>query len=85
MARDMKFETARWAIFLVLILTDILVYFHRMAPGVVSEYLMADFQDTGARLGTMSALYFMVYAVMQLPTGVPADTLGTRTSIIRAA
>lgn len=82
MARDMKFETARWSIFIVLILTYILVYFHRMAPGVVSEYLMADFQATGTRLGTLSAIYFMVYAVMQLPSGVLADTLGTRTSII---
>mgnify|MGYP000365617072 CR=1 FL=1 len=82
MARDMKFETARWSIFMVLILTYILVYFHRMAPGVVAEYLMADFQATGARLGTLSAIYFMVYAVMQLPSGVLADTLGTRTSII---
>ncbi|WP_136795283.1 MFS transporter [Desulfosediminicola ganghwensis] len=82
MARDMKFETARWSIFLVLILTYILVYFHRMAPAVVSEYLMADFQATGARLGSLSAIYFMVYAVMQLPSGVLADTLGTRTSIV---
>lgn len=82
MTRDMKFETARWSIFMVLIFTYILVYFHRMAPGVVAEYLMADFQATGARLGTLSAIYFMVYAVMQLPSGVLADTLGTRTSII---
>lgn len=53
-----------------------------MAPAVVSEYLMADFQATGARLGSLSAIYFMVYAVMQLPSGVLADTLGTRTSIV---
>jgi sugar phosphate permease len=78
----MKFKTARWSIFCVLILTYILVYFHRMAPGVVSEYLMAEFQTTGARLGLLSAIYFFVYAAMQLPAGVLADTLGTRTAII---
>lgn len=82
MVRDMKFEAAKWSIFSILILTYILVYFHRMAPGVVSEYLMADFQITGTSLGTLSAIYFFVYAAMQLPSGVLADTLGTRTSII---
>ncbi len=53
-----------------------------MAPGVVSEYLMADFNTTGTRLGTLSAMYFFVYAAMQLPSGVLADTLGTRTSVV---
>ena len=76
------FPVAKWSIFTILILTYILVYFHRMAPGVVSEYLMADFQATGAKLGTLSALYFIVYACMQIPSGVVADTLGTRVSII---
>lgn len=77
-----SYEVAKWSIFSVLILTYILVYFHRMAPGVVAEYLMAAFQTSGASLGTLSALYFIVYAGMQIPSGVIADTLGTRTSVI---
>lgn len=77
-----RFQAVRITIFCVLILTYILVYFHRMAPGVVSEYLMADFNTSGTRLGTLSAIYFFVYAAMQLPSGVLADTLGTRTSVI---
>ena len=79
---NVQFETARWSIFAILILTYILVYFHRMAPGVVAEFLMADFQTTGAKLGSLSAIYFFVYALMQIPSGVIADTLGTRTSIV---
>lgn len=82
MIRISSFQTARWVIFSVLILTYILVFFHRMAPGVVSEYLMADFGTTGTSLGTLSAIYFFVYAAMQLPAGVLADTLGTRTSVV---
>ncbi|MEH0022500.1 MAG: MFS transporter [Desulfobacter sp.] len=78
----LRFELARWSIFLILILTYILVYFHRMAPGVVSEFLMADFNASGTRLGALSAIYFAVYALMQIPSGVIADTLGTRTSVI---
>ena len=79
---SMLFSTAKWSIFAVLILTYILVYFHRMAPGVVSEELMTEFQTSGAKLGTLSAIYFFVYAFMQIPSGVLADTLGTRTSVI---
>jgi sugar phosphate permease len=79
---NLRFESARWSIFAILLLTYALVYFHRMAPGVVAEFLMADFNTTGARLGTLSAIYFFVYACMQLPSGVIADTLGTRTSIV---
>lgn len=81
-AANVRFELARWSIFAILILTYILVYFHRMAPGVVSEFLMADFRISGIRLGALSAIYFAVYALMQIPSGVIADTLGTRTSII---
>ncbi len=81
-AQNVRFELARWSIFAILILTYILVYFHRMAPGVVSEFLMADFKTSGTRLGALSAIYFAVYAVMQIPSGVIADTLGTRTSIV---
>ena len=81
-ASRFRFETAKWSIFAILILTYILVYFHRMAPGVVSEFLMADFSISGTRLGGRAAIYFAVYALMQIPSGVIADTLGTRTSII---
>ncbi|MBA3013000.1 MAG: MFS transporter [Proteobacteria bacterium] len=81
-AAEFRFELARWSIFAILILTYILVYFHRMAPGVVSEFLMADFNISGTRLGALSAIYFAIYALMQIPSGVIADTLGTRTSII---
>lgn len=76
------FKTTRWTIFTLLMVTYILVYFHRMAPGVASEFLMADFGITGTELGSLSAVYFIIYAVMQLPSGVIADTLGTRTSIV---
>ncbi len=80
--RSKTFGFAKWSIFSILILTYILVYFHRMAPGVVSEYLMRAFQTTGTELGALSAIYFFVYAFMQIPSGVIADTFGTRISVI---
>ncbi len=78
----LTFSIAKWSIFSILILTYILVYFHRMAPGVVSEYLMGAFKISGTQLGTLSAIYFFVYACMQIPSGVIADTLGIRISIV---
>lgn len=80
--RLIRFEITQWSVFSILIVTYVLVYFHRMAPGVVAEYLMAAFQTSGAKLGTLSALYFIVYAGMQIPSGVIADTLGTRASVV---
>jgi sugar phosphate permease len=80
--QSVRFELIRWSIFLILILTYIFVYFHRMAPAVVSNDLTAAFGTSGATLGTLAAIYFFVYAAMQIPSGVLSDTLGTRTAII---
>lgn len=76
------FNVARWMIFSILTATYILVYFHRMAPAVAADFLMADFRITGAELGSLSGIYFFVYAAMQIPSGVIADTLGTRTAVV---
>lgn len=77
-----RFELIRWSIFLILIVTYIFVYFHRMAPAVVADDLMAAFGTSGTTLGSLAAIYFFVYAAMQIPSGVLADTLGTRTAIV---
>ena len=57
-----------------------LVFFHRIAPGVVAGDLMQAFQTSGAALGSLAATYYYVYTVMQIPAGVLADTLGPRVS-----
>lgn len=53
-------------------------FFHRVAPAAIAEELARTFGMSGAALGALAATYFYVYAVMQLPTGVLADTLGPR-------
>ncbi|QFY91156.1 MFS transporter [Magnetovirga frankeli] len=57
------------------------VYFHRMAPAVVSGELMLAFSTTGATLGSLAAVYYYIYTAMQIPAGVLADTLGARTVV----
>jgi len=53
-------------------------FFQRMAPAVLAEDLMRDFQLDGALLGNLSAAYFYAYALMQIPTGILVDQIGAR-------
>lgn len=76
-----RFVLARWTIFSILILTYMLVFFHRMAPAVVAADLMRTFGITGAALGSLAAMYFYVYTLMQIPAGILADTLGARITV----
>jgi len=56
----------------------LLSFFHRVAPAAIAKDLAASFQTSAASLGVLAATYFYVYTVMQIPTGVLADTLGPR-------
>ncbi len=53
-------------------------FFHRVAPAVMTEELMRDFNINATALGNLSAFYFYSYVAMQIPTGVLADTWGPR-------
>lgn len=76
-----NFERTRWIIYGILILAYMLVYFQRIAPAVVSSELMQAFNTSGTALGSLVAMYYYIYTLMQLPSGVLADTLGTRTTV----
>ena len=60
-------------------------FFHRVAPGVMADRLMAEFSLDGAALGNLSAFYFYSYVAMQIPTGLLADRLGPRRLLIVGA
>jgi MFS family permease len=68
----------RFAVFALAGTAFFLSFFHRVAPAAISRELTRDFRLTSAALGTLSATYFYVYTVMQIPTGVLVDTLGPR-------
>ena len=76
-----RFEHVRWTVYGLLVFSYMGVFFHRMAPGVVSADLMQAFGTTGAALGSLAAMYYYVYTAMQMPAGVLADTLGPRYSV----
>lgn len=68
----------RWTAFAIVGLAYVLSFFHRFAPAAISSDLQAAFNTSGAALGGLAATYFYVYTVMQIPTGILADTLGPR-------
>ena len=60
----------------------LLGFFHRVAPAVLHRELSIDFGLSAASLGSLSALYFYSYVLMQIPTGLLADRFGPRRLLI---
>lgn len=56
----------------------LLGFFQRMAPAVMVNELMRDFNISGAMMGNLSAAYFYSYAAMQIPSGLLVDRIGPR-------
>jgi predicted MFS family arabinose efflux permease len=63
----------------------VLSFFHRFAPAGIAHDLAAAFQTSAASLGALAATYFYVYTLMQVPTGVFADTLGPKRLLVGGA
>jgi predicted MFS family arabinose efflux permease len=72
----------RWLALGVVALAYVLSFFQRFAPAGIANDLAAAFQTSAASLGVLAATYFYVYTVMQVPTGMLADTLGPRRILV---
>ncbi|MFA9426150.1 MFS transporter [Natronorubrum sp. A-ect3] len=68
----------RWLLWATLGVVFLLVNMNRLSSAVLAEELMGAFGTTGAQLGTLHAIFFWVYAIMQIPTGILADRIGPR-------
>ena len=69
---------ARWAIFALAAAAFWLSFFHRVAPAAIAVELQQAFSIGGAMLGALAATYYVIYTVMQVPTGILNDTVGPR-------
>lgn len=72
----------RWAGFAACGGLYLVAYVHRFAVGTLGGSLMAEFGATAVEVGTLASLYFYLYGAMQLPSGVMADTLGPRRTLL---
>ncbi len=64
--------------FVLAVAAYLLSFFHRVAPGAIAGDLQSAFGIDAVALGSLAASYFYVYTLMQVPTGIIADTLGPR-------
>jgi sugar phosphate permease len=71
----------RWVVWGIAVLAYMVVFFHRLAAGVVREDLVEAFGLSASAFGTLASMYFYAYMVMQIPVGIMADSLGARKTI----
>ncbi len=50
----------------------------RVSPSVMVDELMREFKVSALVLGNLSAIYFYIYAVVQIPVGIMMDRIGPR-------
>ena len=71
----------RWVVWGVMVLAYMVVFFHRLAAGVVREDLVRDFGLSASSFGSLASMYFYAYMIMQIPVGMLADSLGARVTV----
>lgn len=71
----------RYIICLLIFLSYVLVFFHRLCPAVIALDMQEAFGASGTLLGLLGSAYFYPYAIMQLPTGLLADSWGPRKTV----
>ena len=71
----------RWYIFAILSLSYLIVNLHRLSVGSVAQELTTEFKLTSFTLANLGSTYFYAYMLMQIPTGILADTLGPRITV----
>jgi sugar phosphate permease len=78
MARRRLSLSYRWASFGSLALGLSLVLFHQSAAATISSHLAREWTLDAASLGLLGSLWFLPYAIMQIPGGYIADFWGPR-------
>ena len=73
-----------WFIWMIAVIYYLYEYIHRIAPSVMVSDLMQSFQVNAEMLGNLSAIYFYVYAVFQVPVGMIADRYGPKRPLLIA-
>ena len=80
-AKIKKLMTYRYVVWGVLALAYVIVFFHRLAVGVVKDELVNTFNISGTTFGNLGSTYFYAYMLMQIPSGMLADSLGARKTV----
>jgi sugar phosphate permease len=71
----------RWLVWSILCLCYIVVFFQRLSVGVVRPDLEQTFNLSAVDFGNLISAYFYAYMIMQIPTGILADSLGPKITV----
>ena len=71
----------RWIGWLLLCGCFHMAYVLRLSAGVLREPLAAEFALSASSFGLMSSMVFYAYTLLQIPSGVLADTRGVRSTV----
>ncbi|MGP3667649.1 MAG: MFS transporter [Candidatus Bathyarchaeota archaeon] len=74
-------KTVRLVVFVILSITYFFSMLHRFSPAVVSLEIMREFDVSAVALGVLSSAYFYSYALLQIPVGLLADSVGPRKTV----
>jgi sugar phosphate permease len=75
----------RWIVWGLLAVVYAVVFFHRLAIGVIREELMNEFNLNSLTFANIGAMYFYVYMFMQIPAGILVDLYGARKLVAAGA
>lgn len=81
MDKNVLMKKYRWVIWGIMALAYMIVFFQRLAPGVVREDLTEAFDLSSAAFANLGSMYFYAYMLMQIPTGILVDSLGARITV----
>lgn len=78
-----EIRSRRKVIWLALSISYLIGYFHRVSPAVIVDKLFSQFHiEAAAVVGSMAAVYFYVYFLMQIPAGILTDMFGPRKVVV---
>lgn len=83
-ATTRKIGIFAWLIIGLAMLFYLYDFFLQVSPSVMVQQLMKSFNLEAFQLGNLSAFYFYIYTVMQVPVGVLYDRFGVRWLMIGA-
>ncbi|MCD6055316.1 MAG: hypothetical protein K0R12_278 [Gammaproteobacteria bacterium] len=76
--KEERFTGYAWVIWLVAAVFFAYELFLRLSPTVMVDELMEAFNVHARELGSLSAMYYYAYALMQIPVGILLDRFGPR-------
>jgi len=77
-----KLMNYRWIVWGILAFAYVIVFFHRLAAGVVKDDLISAFGISETTFANLGSTYFYAYMIMQIPSGLLADSLGARKTVL---